>query len=62
MADDTEAGISHRLDIYENETAPILDVYGERGIVDRIDGVGSLNEITERIFAALTARGLVVAV
>ncbi len=60
-ADDTAEGIAHRLDIYENETAPILDVYGERGIVDRIDGVGSLDEITERIFAALAARGLIVA-
>ncbi|MDP3952395.1 adenylate kinase [Microbacterium sp.] len=60
-ADDTVEGIAHRLDIYENETAPILDVYGERGIVDRIDGVGSLDEITERIFAALAARGLIVA-
>lgn len=61
-ADDTVEGIAHRLDIYEKETAPILDVYGERGIVDRIDGVGSLDEITERIFAALAARGLAVAV
>ena len=61
-ADDTAEGIAHRLDIYENETAPILDVYGERGIVDRIDGVGSLDEITERIFAALAVRGLAVAV
>ncbi|MEW1975191.1 adenylate kinase [Microbacterium profundi] len=60
-ADDTVEGIAHRLDIYEKETAPILDVYGERGIVDRIDGVGSLDEITERIFAALAARGLAVA-
>lgn len=57
-SDDTEEGIAHRLDIYEKETAPILDVYGTRGIVDRIDGVGSLDEITERVFAALTARGL----
>jgi adenylate kinase len=57
-SDDTEEGIAHRLDIYEKETAPILDVYGSRGIVDRIDGVGSLDEITDRVFAALTARGL----
>ncbi|WP_314422736.1 adenylate kinase [uncultured Microbacterium sp.] len=57
-SDDTEEAIAHRLDIYEKETAPILDVYGTRGIVDRIDGVGSLDEITERVFAALTARGL----
>jgi adenylate kinase len=56
--DDTAEVIAKRLDIYENETAPILGVYRERGIVDRIDGVGSLDEITERIFAALEARGL----
>lgn len=60
-ADDTEEAIAHRLDIYENETAPILDVYGARGIVDSIDGVGSLDEIFGRIVAALSARGLVVA-
>lgn len=58
-SDDTDEIIAHRLDIYENETAPILDVYGERGIVDAIDGVGTLDQITDRIFAALEARGLV---
>lgn len=57
-SDDTDEAIAHRLDIYEHETAPILEVYGPRGVVDRIDGVGSLDEITERVFAALTARGL----
>ncbi|GAA5035451.1 adenylate kinase [Microbacterium fluvii] len=56
--DDTEDVIENRLAIYERETAPILDVYRARGIVDEIDGVGSLDEITERIVAALTARGL----
>jgi len=59
--DDTPEAIAHRLDIYEHETAPILSVYGERGIVDTIDGVGSLDDIAERIFAALDARGLRVA-
>lgn len=56
--DDNAEAIAKRLDIYEAETAPIVGVYGERGIVDEIDGVGSLDEITERIFAALAARGL----
>jgi adenylate kinase len=56
--DDTEEVIANRLAIYETETAPILDVYRERGIVDAIDGVGSLDEITERIIASLQARGL----
>ncbi|MGM1018054.1 MAG: adenylate kinase [Actinomycetota bacterium] len=57
-SDDNESAIAHRLDIYEQETAPILEIYGARGIVDRIDGVGSLDEITERIVAALSAREL----
>lgn len=57
-SDDTEEAIAHRLDIYEHETAPIVDEYEPRGIVDRIDGIGSLDEITERISTALAARGL----
>lgn len=57
-SDDTEETIAHRLDIYENETAPIIAVYEKAGIVDRIDGVGSLDDITARIDAALVARGL----
>jgi adenylate kinase len=57
--DDTEAVIANRLSIYERETAPILGVYRTRGIVDEIDGVGTLDEITGRIIAALEARGLI---
>ena len=57
-SDDTDDAIAHRLDIYEHETAPIISVYEERGIVDRIDGVGSLDDITERISTALAARGI----
>lgn len=56
--DDTEEIISNRLAIYERETAPILDVYREHGLVEQVDGVGTLDEVTERIFAALAARGL----
>ncbi|MDQ1125528.1 adenylate kinase [Microbacterium sp. SORGH_AS 505] len=57
-ADDNEESIAKRLSIYESETAPILDVYRERGIVDEVDGFGSLDEITERITVALAARGI----
>jgi len=57
-ADDTEEAIATRLGIYERETAPILGVYGTRGIVDEIDGVGSLDEVAARISAALEARGI----
>jgi adenylate kinase len=57
-SDDTEEVIANRLAIYERETAPILGVYESRDIVDRIDGVGTLDEITDRIIASLHARGL----
>ena len=56
--DDTEDVIANRLAIYERETAPILGVYGARGVVVQVDGVGSLDEITARVLTALEARGL----
>ncbi|MBW9121947.1 adenylate kinase [Microbacterium trichothecenolyticum] len=56
--DDTEEVIANRLAIYERETAPILGVYEARDLVLHIDGVGSLDEITDRIIAALKGRGL----
>jgi adenylate kinase len=56
--DDTEQVIANRLAIYERDTAPILDVYRERGIALEIDGVGTLDEITDRVIAALERRGL----
>jgi len=58
-SDDTEEAVAHRLDIYESETAPIAETYAQRGVLDRIDGVGSLDQVTKRIFAALDERGLV---
>lgn len=58
-ADDTAETIATRLEIYERETAPILDVYRDRGLVVHVDGVGSLDEVTARIFDGLAARGLV---
>ncbi|MFT3798171.1 adenylate kinase [Microbacterium sp.] len=61
-ADDNEESIAKRLAIYESETAPILDVYRAHGIVVTVDGVGTLDEVFERIVAALAERGIVVAV
>ncbi|MGB4777561.1 adenylate kinase [Microbacterium sp.] len=57
-SDDNAESIAKRLSIYESETAPILDVYRERGIVDEVDGVGSLDDVYARIVAALDARGI----
>ena len=57
--DDTEEVIANRLGIYERETAPILGVYHARGIVDEVDGVGTLDEVTDRVIASLEQRGLI---
>lgn len=53
-ADDTEDVIRHRLDVYERETAPVIGVYAERGIVTEVDGIGAIDEVTERIAQALS--------
>jgi adenylate kinase len=52
-ADDTEAVIRRRLEVYEEQTAPLIDSYAARGIVLRIDGLGEVAEVTERIIEAL---------
>jgi adenylate kinase len=48
-SDDTEDVIRHRLQVYEENTAPLVDFYEERGILVRIDGTGDVDEVTERI-------------
>lgn len=50
-ADDTPEAISRRLEIYENDTQPVIDQYG--AFVHRIDGVGSIEDITARLTEAL---------
>ncbi|MDR8391314.1 adenylate kinase [Aliifodinibius sp. S!AR15-10] len=52
-SDDTEEGIKNRLEVYEKETAPVLNYYKEQGKVNAIDGVGSIDEIFSRIKDAL---------
>lgn len=60
--DDTEEVIANRLAIYERETTPILEVYRDHGLTDLVDGVGSLDAVTDRIIAALAHRGITPAV
>ncbi|OGL67181.1 hypothetical protein A2856_03920 [Candidatus Uhrbacteria bacterium RIFCSPHIGHO2_01_FULL_63_20] len=51
--DDTPEAIEKRLKIYDEETEPLIAVYGGQGLVRRIDGVGSVEEIHNRIVKAL---------
>jgi len=57
--DDDEAVVRHRLDVYAEQTAPLIDVYGGRGSVVAIDGIGDIAEVTARITAALAGKGIV---
>ncbi|HWU59977.1 MAG TPA: adenylate kinase [Microbacteriaceae bacterium] len=57
-ADDTEDAIRHRQQVYLSQTAPLIEVYRERGLLVEIDGLGSVDEIADRIREALAARGI----
>ena len=57
-ADDTPEVIRRRLEVYESQTAPLIDVYAARGLVAMIDGLGEIADVTARIVESLDARGL----
>jgi adenylate kinase len=52
-ADDREEVVRKRVATYEAMTAELLPYYERLGILRRIDGVGSVGEVTERVLAAL---------
>ena len=51
--DDTEEVIRHRQEVFNEQTAPLLAVYAERGLLVEVDGMGVVDEVSERIFGAL---------
>nr|WP_237467724.1 adenylate kinase [Leucobacter chromiireducens] len=55
-ADDTEEVIRHRQDVYAEQTAPLVELFAERGILVSVDGLGTVDEVAERIAAGLTAQ------
>ena len=55
-ADDTESVIRRRLEVYAEATAPLAAIYEGRGLLLRVDGMGGIDEVTDRIMAALAAR------
>lgn len=52
-ADDTEDVIRHRQEIYADQTAPLIDLFRERGILIAVDGLGAIDDVAARIFGAL---------
>jgi adenylate kinase len=54
-ADDTEEVIRRRLDVYSEQTEPLVGYYREHGLLRSVDGVGTIKDITARIVAALAS-------
>lgn len=53
--DDTEDVIRRRQEVYEEQTAPLIEVYVRRGIVVNIEGSGDVGAVTERVLEALSS-------
>lgn len=52
-SDDTEDVMRRRLEVYAEQTAPLIETYSERGILVRVDGMGSVDDVTERLIAVV---------
>jgi len=57
-ADDTEVAIRHRQDVFDRETAPLIPVYREKGLLIEVDGLGEIGGVSKRIADALAERGI----
>jgi adenylate kinase len=51
--DDTEDVVRHRQEVYAEQTAPLIHVYRDRGLIVEVDGMGPVDQVTSRVFDAL---------
>lgn len=56
-SDDVESVIRHRLEVFEQETAPLIGYYGERGLLVRVDAMQSVDDVTSAILAGVESLG-----
>lgn len=52
-ADDSPESVRHRLKVYDDQTAPVIDFYRQHGELTEVDGMGTLDEVFGRIIAAI---------
>ena len=57
--DDSEEAIRHRQNVFAHETAPLIAVYADRGLLIEVDGLGSVDDVALRISTALALRNIV---
>jgi adenylate kinase len=55
-ADDKEEVVRNRIETYEKMTADLLPFYEKAGLLERVDGVGDVEEVTRRVLAAIDKR------
>lgn len=53
--DDNEETITQRLNIFEEQTAPLVGYYGSKGLLEKINGLGEIDDIFERVVNAIKA-------
>ncbi|MGZ6966023.1 MAG: adenylate kinase [Acidimicrobiia bacterium] len=58
--DDNGESIRRRLELYEQETKPLIDLYRKRGLLVQVDGVGEEDEVFKRLLDAIDARGAII--
>ncbi|CAN7362341.1 adenylate kinase [Arthrobacter sp. LjRoot14] len=52
-SDDNESVISHRLDLYHQQTEAVVARYAGRGILAQVDGIGGIEEVTDRVLGSI---------
>lgn len=52
-SDDNEAVIRHRLDLYHDQTEAVVAAYAKRTILTRVDGIGAVDDVTDRVMDAI---------
>lgn len=52
-SDDSETVIRHRLDLYHQQTEAVVARYAGRGILARVDGIGPVDDVTERVLGSI---------
>jgi adenylate kinase len=53
--DDTEDVLRHRLEVYADQTAPLIEVYQNRNLLSQVDGLGEIEAVTAEILLAVNA-------
>lgn len=57
--DDSPEGVKKRLEVFHNETMPVIGHFQKKGILIEIDGMGSIEEVSEKIFKELRERVII---